>query len=107
MKRVKSRNPRHTSVASVLALVLTVAAASALLPSGAAAGIVDGRNFGGRSDPGGYPAEASIATGPTRFIQVVNRRFAIYTRASNTTTPLEAGSLDKLVGTWGASQVVS
>jgi hypothetical protein len=57
--------------------------------------IVNGRNFNGQSDAGNFPW-ATGAVGPTRYIQLVDERFAIYSRASASTTPISSGTLNAL-----------
>lgn len=60
---------------------------------GKAASIV-GRSYGGQSDPNITPPDTTGAIGTTRFVQLVNDKFAIYNRTSN--TPLQAGPLATL-----------
>jgi hypothetical protein len=39
-----------------------------------------GRNWAGATDSGGSPPDATGAIGPTRYIELINQRFAIYDR---------------------------
>lgn len=55
-------------------------------------------SFAGQSDAGGTPPDTTGAVGPTRFVQLVNRRFGIYTKTGGL---LSAGTLNQLGG-WGA-----
>ena len=66
-------------------------AAGAPVPDPRAPSVLDGRNFPGQLDPGASPSDATGAIGPERYLQLINRRFAIYPRSSN--TPLAAGTL--------------
>lgn len=52
--------------------------------------------FLGIRDTTSGPSDATSAIGPTRFIELVNTRFAIYNRSSS--TPLSQGTLNTLVG---------
>jgi hypothetical protein len=57
--------------------------------------IAGNRSFKGQLDTGFTPSDAALAIGPTRFIQLVNRKYAIYDRASGT-TPIATGTLGEL-----------
>lgn len=52
-------------------------------------------SFAGQSDPNGTPPDTTGAVGLTRYVQLVNRRFAIYTKAGGL---LSAGTLNQLAG---------
>ncbi|HYN39148.1 MAG TPA: hypothetical protein VES39_07845, partial [Rhodospirillales bacterium] len=69
----------------------------------AAPGIVGGRSFAGQFDAGVTPPDSTGAIGTTRFVQLANTRFAIYSRTSN--TPLQAGPLAALGGLAAGSSV--
>lgn len=56
--------------------------------------IVGGRSFQGQFDRNTIPSDSTGAIGPTRFVQLVNRRFGIYDRTSN--APLSSGTLQTL-----------
>lgn len=51
--------------------------------------------FAGQFDAGGTPPDTTGAIGPTRFVQLVNRRFGIYTRTGGL---LSSGTLNTLNG---------
>jgi len=55
------------------------------------------RNWQGVDDPNSAPSDSTGAIGTTRYIETVNRRFAIYNRTSD--TPLGSGTLQDLFGT--------
>jgi hypothetical protein len=57
-------------------------------------------SFAGIRDPNAGPPDTTGAVGPTRFIEAVNTRFAIYSKTS--TTPLSTGTLGSLWGTGAA-----
>jgi hypothetical protein len=54
------------------------------------------RAWDGVFDTGSGPSDSTGAIGPTRYIELVNRQFGIYSRTSN--TPISSGSLATLVG---------
>lgn len=54
------------------------------------------RTWEGVFDTGVGPSDATGAIGPTRYIELVNRKFAIYSRTSN--VPISTGTLGSLVG---------
>jgi hypothetical protein len=66
--------------------------------SGAAPAVVNGRNFAGQFDNGAFFADTALAAGTTRVIQLVNREFAIYTRATASSTPIAQGTLRTFAG---------
>jgi hypothetical protein len=76
----------------VLSLATAALAFGALGSALAAPTIVNGRNFDGQVDPEHF-AHVAGAVGPTRYVQFVNRRFAVYTRANTSTTPLYSNTL--------------
>jgi len=49
-----------------------------------------------RNRKGGTPSDSTGAIGPTRYIELINVRYAIYDRTSN--RPLNTGTLNELVG---------
>jgi hypothetical protein len=57
---------------------------------------VSSRNWAGISDSSGTPSDSTGAIGTTRYIELINSRFAIYSRTSN--TPLATGTLGQLGG---------
>ena len=58
--------------------------------------IVGGRSFQGQLDATFTPSDSAGAIGTTRYVQLVNRRFAIYSRTS--ATPLSSGTLNAFAG---------
>lgn len=58
--------------------------------------VVGGLSFAGQTDSGGTPPDTTGAIGRTRFIQLVNRRFGIYNRATGAL--LSSGTLNTLAG---------
>lgn len=63
------------------------------------AAVVDAHNFDGQSDSSINPADTALAVGPTRMIEVVNRKYAIYPRAAvNTTAPIATGAINDFGG---------
>jgi hypothetical protein len=77
------------------------AAAQAAAPSGAFSADllapVTIRGWDGLVDPNSAPSDSTSAVGTTRYIELVNRKFAIYNKTTN--TPISQGTL----GTLGAS----
>ncbi len=65
--------------------------------------LAGGRSFAGQFDPDSSPSDSTGAIGPTRYVQLVNSRFAIYNRTSN--SPISAGTLNALVGAAGTTSV--
>jgi hypothetical protein len=49
-----------------------------------------------RNSKGGTPSDSTGAIGPTRYIELINIRYAIYDRTSN--RPINTGTLNELVG---------
>jgi hypothetical protein len=62
------------------------------------------RSWNGLADTSGSPSDSTGAIGPTRYIELVNRKFGIYSRTSN--VPLSSGTLVGLTGTAGATNNV-
>ena len=58
--------------------------------------IVGGQRFAGQTDTTGTPPDTTGAIGPTRFIQLVNRRFGIYNRSTGAL--INSGTLNTLAG---------
>ena len=54
------------------------------------------RSWEGVSDQRGSPSDSTGAIGPTRYIELINIRYAIYDRTSN--RPIGTGKLNELVG---------
>ncbi|MDX6288056.1 MAG: hypothetical protein QOG53_3541 [Frankiales bacterium] len=68
-------------------------------PAGAAAGPaapVTGHNFAGQADLFSTPSDSTGAIGLTRYIQLVNRRFAIYNRTTDAL--VDSGTLSEFLG---------
>lgn len=61
--------------------------------------IVGNFAFAGQFDPNVTPPDSTGAIGLTRYVQLVNRRFAIYSRGSS--IPLSAGTLEQFTGLVG------
>ena len=59
------------------------------------------RSFNGIVDPESQPSDSTSAVSPTRFIEMVNSQFAIYSRTSG--TPMQRGTLLDLTGCGGSS----
>ncbi len=58
--------------------------------------IISGRSWQGINEPTHAPPDETSAVGTTRYIQLVNSRYAIYNKTSN--APISQNSLDALVG---------
>jgi hypothetical protein len=54
------------------------------------------RSWEGIRDPRTAPSDSTGAIGPTRYIELINVRYAIYDRTSN--TPIDTGELNELAG---------
>lgn len=54
------------------------------------------RSWEGVRDPNVGPSDSTGAIGPDRYVELVNRRFAIYDRTSD--TPMNTGTLNELAG---------
>jgi hypothetical protein len=54
------------------------------------------RSWAGVFDPGGSPSDSTGAIGTSRYIELINQRFAIYNRTSD--VPLSTDTLQALVG---------
>src|SRR5215217_7319884 len=54
------------------------------------------RSWEGIRDPRPAPSDSTEAIGPTRYIELINIRYAIYDRTSN--RPINTGKLNELVG---------
>jgi hypothetical protein len=82
------------------ALRVTAAAAPSSADAGPGAGIARAPSlplgWAGIRDPSVAPADATSAVGTTRFIALMNRKFAIYDKAS--TDPIRAGTLNQFAG---------
>jgi hypothetical protein len=65
----------------------TAPKAPAILPPG---------DFAGQFDPLVSPSDSTGAVGPTRFVQLINRRFGIYTKGA--VAPIASGTLTALAG---------
>ena len=70
---------------------LTAPVTGPLAPS-----LVSGKSWQGINDPNSAPPDETSAVGTTRYIELVNSRFAIYNKTSN--TPIGTGTLNSLVG---------
>jgi hypothetical protein len=58
--------------------------------------LVAGKSWQGINDPRSTPPDETGAVGTTRYIELVNSRFAIYNKTSN--SPIGGGTLNQLVG---------
>ena len=65
-------------------------------PGPSSSGPVNIRSWQGVNDLNSAPSDSTGAIGTTRYIELVNRTFAIYDRTNN--TPISTGSLASLVG---------
>jgi hypothetical protein len=54
------------------------------------------RSWEGIRDPRVAPSDSTGAIGPTRYIELINVKYAIYNRTSN--TPIDTGELNELAG---------
>jgi hypothetical protein len=54
------------------------------------------RSWEGIRDPRVAPSDSTGAIGPTRYVELINLRYAIYDRTSN--TPIDTGELNELAG---------
>ncbi|MDQ5811979.1 MAG: hypothetical protein M3358_14840 [Actinomycetota bacterium] len=54
------------------------------------------RSWEGIRDPRTAPSDSTGAIGPTRYIELINLRYAIYDRTNN--TPIDTGELNELAG---------
>lgn len=61
------------------------------------------RSWDGVFDPNSGPSDSTGAVGPTRYVELVNRTFAVYSRTSN--VPLSTGSLASLTGAAAGANV--
>jgi hypothetical protein len=88
-EREKARATRRAFSAESLAGPLQSPASGALAPNA-------NRQFAGVNDPQSTPPDETSAVGRTRYIELVNRRFAIYNKTGN--APIGQGTLNSLVG---------
>jgi hypothetical protein len=58
--------------------------------------IVSGRSFQGINSPNVAPPDETSAVGTTRYIELVNVKFAIYNKTSN--SPISTGTINSLAG---------
>src|SRR5262249_47256733 len=65
-------------------------------------GIVGGTNFEGVFDRNVTPSDSTGAVGPTRYIETVNDKFAIYNKTS--ATPISTGTLRDL---WNSGSAIT
>jgi hypothetical protein len=61
------------------------------------------RSWQGIDDQGGTPSDSTGAIGPSRYVELVNSKFAVYDRTTD--TPLGSGTLQSLVGAPAGNQV--
>ena len=85
--RQKARITRRATARQALSAPVTGAFAPQL---------VGGKSWQGINDPRSTPPDETGAVGTTRYIELVNTRFAIYNKASN--APIGTGTLNQLVG---------
>lgn len=74
-------------------------------PGAVAAAPVAVRSWNGLSNPDSQPSDSTSAVSPSALLEMVNSRFAVYSRTSS--TPLQSGSLLDLTGCASASCVDS
>jgi hypothetical protein len=84
------------SGASVARTAEDLAPVGGSVSSSRAPTITGGRTFAGQFDAAVTPSDSTGAIGTTRYVQLVNEKFAIYSRTSN--TPLGTGTLNALTG---------
>jgi hypothetical protein len=70
---------------------LTAPVSGPLSPS-----IISGRSWQGINSPHAAPPDETSAVGTTRYIELVNTKFAIYNKTSN--SPISTGSINSLAG---------
>jgi hypothetical protein len=92
----KERNTRRALAAEELSRPLAAPASGPLAPNVT-------RQFAGINDPFSTPPDETSAVGRTRYVQLVNRSFAIYNKTSN--TPISQGTLNSFVGAAGSTNV--
>jgi len=85
--RQKARATRRATAPESLSAPLT----GRLAPS-----VISGRGWQGINDTDSTPPDETSAVGTTRYIELVNSRFGIYNKTSN--TPLGTGSLNSMMG---------
>lgn len=61
------------------------------------------RSWQGVNDTNVGPSDSTGAIGPNRYIELVNQKYAVYSRTSN--TPINQGSLNDLVGVLSSENV--
>ncbi len=61
------------------------------------------RSWEGINDPNSGPSDSTGAIGTTRYVELVNQKFAIYSRTSN--VPLSTGTLAGLTGAAAGANV--
>jgi hypothetical protein len=93
-ERHKARITRRATAREALSAPLT----GPLAPT-----IVPGKSWQGINDPRAAPPDETGAVGRTRYIELVNSRFAIYNKASN--RPIGSGTLNQLVGALPSEEV--
>ena len=90
--RQKARAARTTSARDALTA-----------PVGGALAPVKNRAWAGINDVNFAPPDETSAVGTSRYIELVNSKFAIYNKTSN--TPMSSGTINGLVGAGGADEV--
>jgi hypothetical protein len=94
--REKARATRRALSSESLAAPLRAPGSGALAPSAI-------RQFAGINDRQSTPPDETSAVGRTRYIELVNRRFAIYNKTGN--APISQGTLNSFVGAASTSNV--
>ena len=89
--RQKARASRYAAARHAL---------SAPLGAPLAPKIVPGRSWQGINDTNSAPPDETSAVGTTRYIELVNSKYAIYNKTSN--TPINSGTLTQLTGLPGS-----
>jgi hypothetical protein len=90
------RRKAHAASGEALSAPLAAPASGPLAPS-------VNRQFAGINDPFSTPPDETSAVGRTRYIELVNRNFAIYNKTSN--APISQGTLNSFVGAASATNV--
>ncbi len=93
-QRAYERHKRAAARSTARRKALDVHAPLAARPRRLAPAI--GRAWGGQANPGFAPSDSTGAVGNSRFIQLVNSKFAIYDKSDS--APMSTGTLNTLAG---------
>jgi hypothetical protein len=91
-KKAASTAPSTATRSTLAAPAVPAAPAAPAAPKAPA--VQGGHNFGGQFDSGVTPSDSTGSIGTTRYIQTVNRKFAIYNRSTNAL--INTGTLNQL-----------